>query len=415
MADNIFQSQVQNPFIQSIEGAARGFALGNQIRSIQEQRAAAQAEALRQQDIATRVSRLRQNPNPQWADYEEVISVLPKDQAEIFRKNYESRSTAQQDASKKFVGQVSAALSSPSKDSQNMAISMLRRRATAEREAGNTQEADALELHAKTAETNPKAVVDEMMIIGGATFGKDWADSVLKVREAPERMDIARDELKIKKLEADLKRESNALQRQKRQQDLDLAIGERNQKVAERGAEARNVLADMDNVLNTADRLLGNWGKDKSGKVDPTKPNSTVRSATGPIESRLPTLSSDTADFEALVESMESQAFLSQVNKMRGLGALTEREGGRLTSALGSLRLSQSPEQLGRNIMEIQRLVLKGRDEMEKKYGVSQAPDRPAGPGGAAPAQAPSAMGQAVDRAVAPAAMPSGFRVLGRE
>lgn len=412
MADNIFQSQVQNPFIQSIEGAARGFVLGNQIRSIQEQRAAAQAEALRQQDIATRVTRLRQNPNPQWADYEEVISVLPKDQAEIFRKNYESRSTAQQDASKKFVGQVSAALSSPSKDSQNMAISMLRRRATAEREAGNTQEADALELHAKTAETNPRAVVDEMLIVGGATFGKDWADSVLKVREAPERMDMAREDARIKKIEADLKKETNDLRRQELRQNLEIARTERAEKAAVRESEARNVLGDIDNALNTADRLLANWGKDKSGKVDPTKPNSTVRAAAGPVDVMFPTIQSDVADVEALLESMESQAFLSQVNKMKGLGALTEREGGRLTSALGSLRLSQSPEQLGRNIMEIQRLLLKGRNEMERKYGISAEPDRPAGPGGA---EVPSAMGQAVDRAVAPAAMPSGFRVLGRE
>lgn len=410
MAENIFQSQVQNPFVQSIEGAARGFALGNEIRGIQEQRAAAEQARLRQQEANTRIERLRQNPNPKWEDYEEVISILPKDQAENFRKNFEARTTSQQDASKKFVGQVTAALSSPSKESQNMGISMLRRRAQAEREAGNVQEAEGLELHAKIAEVTPKAVVDEMLIIGGATFGKDWADSVLKVREAPERMDMAREDAKIKKIEADLRKETNDLRRQELRQNLEIAQMERAEKAAVRESEARNVLGDIDNVLNTADRLLANWGKDKSGKVDITKPNSTVRSATGPIESRLPTISQDTADFEALLEAMESQAFLSQVSKMRGLGALTEREGGRLVSALGSLRLSQSPEQLGRNIMEIQRLVLKGRNEMERKYGISAEPDRPAGPGGA---EVPSAMGQATNRAMT--GMPSGFRVLGRE
>jgi hypothetical protein len=47
---------------------------------------------------------------------------------------------------------------------------------------------------------------------------------------------------------------------------------------------------------------------------------------------------------------------------------------------------------------------------------VSLAPDRPAGPGGSeVPApQVPSAMGQATNAATRPA-MPSGFRVLGRE
>ena len=54
--------------------------------------------------------------------------------------------------------------------------------------------------------------------------------------------------------------------------------------------------------------------------------------------------------------------------------------------------------------------MLKGRTEVERKYGVSLPPDRPAGPGGAEvpPPQVPSAIGQATN-----AAMPSGFRVLG--
>jgi hypothetical protein len=133
----------------------------------------------------------------------------------------------------------------------------------------------------------------------------------------------------------------------------------------------------------------------------------------------LPTLSQDTADFEELVQTLGSQAFLSQVSKMRGLGALTQAEGDALRASLLNLSLRQSPEQLGRNIVEAQRLILKARNEIARKYGVSAAPDRPAGPGGAAPAQVPSAMDRATQQAVtpgaAPAAMPQGFRVLGRE
>lgn len=178
--------QPRNPFIESLEGAGRGFKLGSDIRAIQDQRQAAQQAAVRQQEINTKVQRLSQNPNPQWSDYEEVITVLPKDQAESFRKNFEARTKVQQDSSKKFIGQVTAALSSPSKESKQFGISMLQQRAQAERDAGNIQEADGLDFHAKIAAQDPKAVVDEMLIIGGSTFGKDWAESVLKVRAVPE-------------------------------------------------------------------------------------------------------------------------------------------------------------------------------------------------------------------------------------
>jgi len=178
----------------------------------------------------------------------------------------------------------------------------------------------------------------------------------------------------------------------------------------------------MDNLLNTADRALQGWGRTKDGKVDVTKPKGYVESATGPISTRLPTLSQETADFEELIETLGSQAFLSQVEKMRGLGALTEREGAALRAALTNLSLRQSPERLGQNLLEAQRLILKARNEVANKFGVKAEPDRPAGPGAAAPATVPSAMGQATRQAVTPGAapapaqtMPQGFRVLGRE
>lgn len=229
------------------------------------------------------------------------------------------------------------------------------------------------------------------------------------------QQEIARENLKIAKLNADLQREQNALKRQELQQKINEATQARDDKVNQKQSEANNVLATFDNALNSIDGLLGNWGKDREGKIDVTKPSMTVRGVTGPIQSRLPTVTQAGADFEENLASLESQAFLSQVDKMRGLGALTEREGGRLVNALGSLSLRQSPEQLGRNLLEIQRLMMKARTEVERKYGVTLPPDRPKGPGGAEvpPPQVPSAMGQAVNQ-VAPG-MPSGFRVLGRE
>jgi hypothetical protein len=231
--------------------------------------------------------------------------------------------------------------------------------------------------------------------------------------------EIARQNLKINKLNADLKREENQLKKRELEQKLADAKVERDDKLRKRVSDANTAFANFDNFLNTADRALAGWEKDKSGKIDIKRPKGYVESATGPISTRLPTLSQDTADFEEQIESLKSQAFLSQVEKMRGLGALTEREGSALTAALTNLNLRQSPEQLGRNLLEAQRLILKGREEVARKYGVSAAPDRPAGPGAAAPATVPNAMGRATQQAVTPGAaltaMPPGFHILGRE
>lgn len=231
--------------------------------------------------------------------------------------------------------------------------------------------------------------------------------------------EIARENLKINRLNADLKREENILKKRELEQKIDQAKAERDEKLRTKVADANNVYANFDNFLNTADRALQGWGRTKEGKVDISKPKGYVESATGPISTRLPTLSQDTADFEELIETLGSQAFLSQVDKMRGLGALTEREGAALRASLTNLSLRQSPERLGQNLLEAQRLILKARNEVANKFGVKAEPDRPAGPGAAAPAQVPSAMGQATQQAVtpgaAPRAMPQGFRVLGRE
>jgi hypothetical protein len=93
---------------------------------------------------------------------------------------------------------------------------------------------------------------------------------------------------------------------------------------------------------------------------------------------------------------LESQAFLSQVEKMRGLGALTEKEGARLVNALASLSLRQSPKQLAENLLVVRDLMQKARSSAEGKYGALQSEPT-------APAAAPT---------TAAPAMPSGFRVV---
>jgi hypothetical protein len=242
---------------------------------------------------------------------------------------------------------------------------------------------------------------------------KDLALKQAQIDNYAAQQDIARQNVRIAALNAQIAQESNVLKRRELEQKLVDAQTERDDKLRKKVSDANTAFANFDNFLNTADRALAGWGRTKDGKVDITKPKGYVESATGPISTRLPTLSQDTADFEELIEVLKGQAFLSQIEKMKGLGAMSDKEGDALRASLTNLSLRQSPEQLGRNLVEAQRLILKARNEAARKYGVGAEPDRPAGPGGAAPAQLPGAPTAAP--AAAPAAMPSGFRVLGRE
>jgi hypothetical protein len=163
-----------------------------------------------------------------------------------------------------------------------------------------------------------------------------------------------------------IKSQGNDLKLQELQLKLQDKVQARDQAVQQKAAEVSNARGSIDNFLNTADRVL---------KTDP----SVVGSAAGPISSRTPTLSQDTADFEELVNTLSSQAFMSQIPSMKGLGALSEKEGEKLQSSLQNLSLRQSPERLLENVKEAQRLILKSRSNLSQKYGVPDVtPDTPA-------------------------------------
>jgi len=309
----------------------------------------------------------------------------------------------------KFSGQVLSAFNS---GSPQVGVQLLKDRAEAERNAGQEDQAKAYDTWAQIAEANPQAAMKSMGIMVAQVPGGDKViESVTKIGQESRAEAKAPAELKeaiakaekaavdakyaestavqeiekrgwdIKKLQSDIQinkenariaainaaisKEGNQIKRQ----ELSLKRDEMNQKrddvIRAKTSEIESAGGDMDNFLNTADRVL-------------KTPMSVIGSAAGPISARMPTLSQDTADFEALVETMSSQAFMSQIPKMKGTGALSEKEGDKLQSSLQNLSLKQSPERLVENVKEAQRLILKARKNLADKYGVPESvPDTP--------------------------------------
>lgn len=209
---------------------------------------------------------------------------------------------------------------------------------------------------------------------------------------APERMtpfqqasiDLRKQELELNKqqkqldtqlkvLEAQMRKEDNDLKKQ----DLQLKIEDQKQKIVDaekqRQTASNEKVAGLESARSNLDNMLNTLARVESTPLD------TFEAATGPIDQRLPTLSQDTADFEELVGTLGSQAFLSQIPLIKGMGQLSNAEGEKLQSALQNFSLRQSPERLKENLAEARRLLTKARANIAKQYGAEETkPDTPA-------------------------------------
>ena len=117
--------------------------------------------------------------------------------------------------------------------------------------------------------------------------------------------------------------------------------------------------------------------------IERIKKNPALNNVLGSVEGRLPSVFSDEgSNAIELIDTLGSQAFLSQVSAMKGLGALSNAEGEKLQSALQSLSRKQGEKQFRENLDEAARLIKKGREGISRRTGVPLPPvDTPAAPG----------------------------------
>jgi hypothetical protein len=205
-----------------------------------------------------------------------------------------------------------------------------------------------------------RAQADKARIV--AEFAR--ADAVLEaqgkaatIKKTEADILINKENARIAALNAAIAKETNDLKRQELEQRIKDAQATRDAAAREQTATFNSQVADIDNFLNTAERI----------KQTPIK---IIESATGPIASRLPTTSADVADFESLVETLGSQVFIAQIPKIKGAGALSEKEGDKLQASVQNLGLKQSPARLIENVNEAVRLMEKARKNLADRSGL---------------------------------------------
>ncbi len=390
----------------------RGAAQTMQIQQLFAAQQAAQLAAQRKVEMEQYLDDLSANPNAKGRDYAQAALRYPEASAEL-KQAWDQLGPEQQANEFKVAGGLYAALSNGKPE---IAIQQAEQRRDALRNSGNEEEALEYEdliaeikedpIHARAqvgimlAGVNPEKFQETFKAIGEEERqdalapdlqrkGKSEADKAVtdaKYADQKARIDIAaksqeirasKEGLRLRAIEATIARDANGLKNAELQLKYDEAKKAVEQKALERVADADAALSATDNFINTADRIL-------------LASDNVIGDATGTIDSRIPTLDQDTADFEQLVETLKSQAFLAQIPNLKGLGQLSNAEGDKIQSSLQNLSLKQGDKQFIANVKEMKRLVEKGRSNIELRYSRQKPVDAPAAGGPAMVTDAPA-------------------------
>ncbi|EMJ9261190.1 phage DNA ejection protein [Klebsiella pneumoniae] len=172
-----------------------------------------------------------------------------------------------------------------------------------------------------------------------------------------QRIDLDRDTNRINlenaRYDRQLRQETNDLKRQEIQQKIDV----NNQKLQQKRNDLNSGYKDSINTLTTS-----------MGTLNDILVSPALKSITG-IRGAIPNVpGSAAADTQARLDTFKSQAFLSAVTAMKGMGALSDAEGKKLDAAVGSLQNSQSEEAFRRNGKVIMDMYNQKRNDAVTKY-----------------------------------------------
>jgi len=247
---------------------------------------------------------------------------------------------------------------------QGQAMKERRDQAAAAQQAQQT----AAQKQAKAASLIQQAVQSpdqaESLVAEAATLDPVFVNKVFQARNAGLKgqnepkpitdyqkasIELRREQLELDKLKAQQAKASNDLKKEQ----LQVAIDAKKSKLQENEMAIKDSavkdLATFDSTLNTVDQLINHKG---------------LEAAVGG-SSIFPTVAgSEAANFEAKLEQLKSQQFLTEIQKMKGLGALSENEGKKLGAAAASLDLKMSEDAFREELKYIQETMQKARNKI---------------------------------------------------
>ncbi|HIA8719851.1 TPA: DNA transfer protein [Escherichia coli] len=202
--------------------------------------------------------------------------------------------------------------------------------------------------------------INETIRNNDMTNARGWASNNI----AQQNVNLRRMELEDKKYDRIIANETNALKLAELQ-DKRLQNQQAMEQAKRDKADAYN--SGMDNLsrtIETATKVLNSPG------------------FTGYFGTNLNPLSSrfipgtEAADTETLVDTLKSQGFLSGIQQMKGMGALSNAEGQKVMDAIGSLSPNQSEKSARAAIKTIIKTTEMAQKRMQQKYGKDIQPSQ---------------------------------------
>lgn len=388
-----------------------GIQTGLALKAVQEERQKAEQAKMQKEQFEADLNSLRDDWNPQAAN--DFILKYPS-MTEAITAYGQSLTDRQKQAKANAITQVFSAAQA---GNYNLVESLLNRRLEAATNSNDQAEIDATNVMLSNLKMDPESVRESSYIMLASLYGPEEAKKVAEglavvgaENRARELQSFAVTEQEAKAADAAIKarfaevqaitdivqkggdasalitdpkmeRYNNELIVKRNQQEaaerkqntqqalkLEMEIADIETKRAEAAqrklGEAENAQAGTELTLDTIARIreLGGTKFDVFGRT-------VAQASTGPLEGRLPSLNESVVDFQSLIETLKSQAFLDNVKLMRGTGALTEAEGKKLENRIASLNLTQSSDMLMKNIDLIEAEFTAALERSQRQYG----------------------------------------------
>lgn len=279
--------------------------------------------------------------------------------------------------------------------------------------SGKTDEAKAASRMLDLITTNPAAAKSTLNLATAGAMGKDkYADTLVKLEGARREEELQ--PAKIAKAVAEGKTAEIVANTEQKMRDAEIALKGAQTTAAKASAgasyasakktlreikridalepgEVRKLAAEAGKLEAEAAAKRGEGGAQGALEAGqrvldtvkllrgPAGDFGVLKDIAGPVASKMPTFAKSSADAERAIETVQSQVFLTQVGQMKGLGALTEKEGDRLVASIANLSLNQSPERLRRNLEYIEDTMKTAMDKA-RALGASSKPAAAAKP-----------------------------------
>jgi hypothetical protein len=384
-----YSIDVLSPFQTAMQGWAAGtqdkLARAEEARRQQvfdQQQAAAQQAAIQQQVRNEALYNFSQIPNKTAEDYSSIITRFP-DLVEPYQKSWNMLNSDRQQQTLSTASQVYAALGNGSPD---VAKTILDEQIKGYENSGMKKEAFNLKNISNLIDKNPQAAQANLGMLMSTVAPdqfKNINDSLNSSTALPSQ--IAKTEAETKKIQAETadiplagQDRRAGVENQARRTELenqfnyDKLLQEnqqfydnltntqkveaqklrvlKNETTTQKTArleKAQSFVSTAQNAAGTA-KLAAELVNDYKKLADASGAgvwNAAMRNIPGTAE----------YDFSKRVDTLKSQAFLIGAQSLKGLGAMTEMEGKKVTDALGNLDLSQSTKQVAEQLAAIAR------------------------------------------------------------